>query len=321
MSEYLIEAHQIHKKFPVREGFFQRSHGEIDAVHDVTLKIRKGETHGLVGESGSGKSTLGRCLMRLTDINSGKILFKGEDITDIRGEPLRKLRKNFQIVFQDPYSSLNPKMTVQQTLEEPLIVHSLFHSKKDRIDRILELLYSVGLHRDHLNRLPHEFSGGQRQRIGIARALAAQPDLIVCDEPVSSLDVSIQAQIINLMKDLQQSLGLTYLFIAHDLKVVQHVSDRVSVMYLGKIVEEATSIELYKNPQHPYTRALFQSIPSLNPRMRNKNVTLLGEIPSSVRPPDGCRFHPRCSKALSKCKSENPQLIATENHSFACFNP
>jgi oligopeptide transport system ATP-binding protein len=275
---------------------------------------------GLVGESGCGKSTLGRCLIRLHDTTSGNIFYNGKDITHIEGTELREMRKKMQIIFQDPFASLNPRMTIGSILEEPLIIHNLYDSLKDRQDRVNELIDLVGLRREHLNRYPHEFSGGQRQRVGIARALAVNPELIVCDEPVSALDVSIQAQVINLLMDLQQKLGLTYIFIAHDLKVVEHVSTKVAVMYLGKIVELAEAEELYRNPKHPYTRALMSAIPVPDPRHKEERIILTGDVPSPINPPSGCHFHPRCPMAIEDCKTIVPPLeLKAKDHIAACI--
>jgi oligopeptide transport system ATP-binding protein len=320
MSEILLRAENIVKRFPVTGGIFSREVAAVKAVSDVSFEIKKGETLGLVGESGCGKSTLGRCLIRLINPTSGKIFFKDQDITNIEGDELRELRKKMQIIFQDPYASLNPRMTIGAILEEPLLIHNLYSSKKDRLDRIHELVRLVGLRPEHLSRYPHEFSGGQRQRVGIARALAVNPELIICDEPVSALDVSIQAQVINLLMELQQKLGLTYVFIAHDLKVVEHVSHRVAVMYLGKIVEMAPSEELYKNPQHPYTKALLSAIPVPDPKPRSERIILTGDVPSPLNPPEGCHFNPRCPVVGSDCKSQSPQLKNFSHvHQVSCL--
>lgn len=322
MSEVLVRVENLSKHFPIKGGLFSREVASVKAVSDVTLEIKKGETLGLVGESGCGKSTLGRCVIRLLEPTSGKIFFKGKDVTKTKGEELRALRRSMQIIFQDPYASLNPRMTVGSIIAEPLQIHNLFDSKKDREDRVKQLLETVGLRPEAINRYPHEFSGGQRQRIGIARALAVDPEFIVCDEPVSALDVSIQAQVVNLLMDLQQKLGLTYLFIAHDLKVVEHISTRVAVMYLGRVAELATSDDLYHHPSHPYTQALLSAIPVPDPKPKNKGarVILQGDVPSPINPPSGCYFHPRCQKVGEGCKDFRPDLRQTRpDHFTACI--
>jgi oligopeptide transport system ATP-binding protein len=320
MSQPLIQIKDLVKSFPIKGGLFGREVASVKAVSGVNLEIRKGETLGLVGESGCGKSTLGRCVIRLIEPTSGQVLLDGKDITQTRGEELRALRRRMQIIFQDPYASLNPRMTVGSIISEPLEIHKLFDSKKDRDDRVKQLIETVGLRPEHINRYPHEFSGGQRQRIGIARALAVEPEFIVCDEPVSALDVSIQAQVINLLMDLQQKLGLTYLFIAHDLKVVEHISNRVAVMYLGRVVEIAESEELYKHPTHPYTRALLSAIPTPTPKKNTDRIILTGDVPSPIRPPSGCHFHPRCPIANDKCKTDVPQLANVRpDHQASCW--
>lgn len=320
MSEVLLKVENIVKHFPIYGGLFSRQVAAVKAVSGVSFSLNKGETLGLVGESGCGKSTLGRCLIRLLDSTEGKITFSGRDITHLKGEELRELRRKMQIIFQDPYASLNPRMTIGNILEEPLIIHNLYNSDKDRKDRIHELINLVGLRPEHLSRYPHEFSGGQRQRVGIARALAVKPELIICDEPVSALDVSIQAQVINLLMELQQKLGLTYIFIAHDLKVVEHVSTQVAVMYLGKIVEMAPAEELYLNPKHPYTKALLSAIPTPDPKPRPGRIILKGDVPSPINPPPGCYFNPRCPIASEECVKNSPKLeFVKENHSVSCF--
>lgn len=319
MIEPLLKVENVYKKFPIYGGLLQKEVASVKAVQGVSFEIQKGQTLGLVGESGCGKSTLGRCLVRLHDATSGKISFKGQDITHVKGEQLRELRKKIQIIFQDPYASLNPRMTIGSILEEPLIIHNLFDSQEARTKRLHELVDTVGLRREHLNRYPHEFSGGQRQRVGIARALAVNPELIICDEPVSALDVSIQAQVINLLMELQKNLGLTYIFIAHDLKVVEHVSHHVAVMYLGRIVEMAESEELYKNPQHPYTKALLSAIPTPDPKPKAQRTILIGDVPSPMNPPSGCHFHPRCPIADKTCQTLIPELISKNGHSVSCL--
>lgn len=325
-DEVLISVRNLVKRFPIKGGLLSREIGSVKAVSDVSFDIRRGETLGLVGESGCGKSTLGRSILRLIEPTSGKVIFKGQDITGLPSSEMRKLRRQMQIIFQDPYASLNPRMTVEEILREPLDIHRLCSSKEEKKKRILQLLDLCGLRREAIARYPHEFSGGQRQRICIARALAVEPEFIVCDEPVSALDVSIQAQIVNLLQDLQKELKLTYLFIAHDLKVVEHISTRVAVMYLGKVVEMAESEELYANPQHPYTKALLSAIPLPDPTYRKERVILKGDVPSPISPPSGCYFHPRCPKAQEKCRGEFP---AAENrgasssalHPVSCYYP
>ena len=320
MSEVLLKAENIIKHFPIHGGLLSRQIAAVKAVQNISFELKKGETLGLVGESGCGKSTLGRCLIKLIEPTSGKIFFKGHDITNATGEKLRDLRKHMQIIFQDPYASLNPRMTIGSILEEPLIIHNLYKTEAERLVRVRELIDLVGLRPEHLSRYPHEFSGGQRQRVGIARALAVNPELIICDEPVSALDVSIQAQVINLLMELQKKLGLTYVFIAHDLKVVEHVSTKVAVMYLGEIVEYADAEELYKNPKHPYTKALLSAIPVPDPKPREQRIILTGDVPSPINPPSGCYFHPRCPIATDECKSNKPELKSVGvNHFASCL--
>jgi len=320
MSQPFIQIKDISKRFPIKGGLLSREVASVKAVQNVSLEIKKGETLGLVGESGCGKSTLGRCIIRLIEPSSGQIFLEGKNVTNLQGEDLRALRRKMQIIFQDPYASLNPRMTVGSIISEPLEIHNLFDSRKDRLDRVKQLIELVGLRPEHINRYPHEFSGGQRQRIGIARALAVDPSFIVCDEPVSALDVSIQAQVINLLMDLQQRLGLTYLFIAHDLKVVEHISNRVAVMYLGKVAELADADELYQHPQHPYTRALLSAIPIPDPRGKDQRIILTGDVPSPINPPSGCFFHPRCPDMIEECKATCPSLRLTRpEHETACI--
>jgi len=311
MNKTLLEVKNLKKYFPVRRGVFRRVVGNVKAVDDVSFYIKEGETLGLVGESGCGKTTCGRTILRLIEPTAGQVLFHmngGEaDVAKLRGKHLKELRREMQIIFQDPYSSLNPRMTVGDIVGEPLLVHHVARGKELR-DRVAELLGAVGLNPQYMKRYPHEFSGGQRQRIGIARALALEPKLIIADEPVSALDVSIQAQVLNIMEDLQTQFGLTYLFIAHDLSVVKHISSRVAVMYLGKIVEMAATEELFANPRHPYTEALMSAVPVPDPDFQMERIILQGDVPSPVNPPSGCYFHPRCSYAQDICSKEAPEF-------------
>ncbi|HUN43892.1 MAG TPA: dipeptide ABC transporter ATP-binding protein [Acetobacteraceae bacterium] len=315
----LLSVTTLRKEFPLKASVFAKDVPTVHAVDGVSFDIAPGETLGLVGESGCGKSTTGRCILRLIEPTSGQIVFQGRDVTDLQGEDLRGLRRDMQIIFQDPFASLNPRHTVRGIIGEALVIHRLAANRKELDDRVVELLETVGLQSGHLHRFPHEFSGGQRQRIGIARALAVQPKMIVCDEPVSALDVSIQAQVINLLEDLQEKFGLTYLFIAHDLSVVEHISDRVAVMYLGRVVEIAPSDSLYDNPRHPYTEALLSAVPIPDPQVKRKRIVLQGEVPNPINPPAGCHFHPRCPLAEARCRSEVPQLReSTPGHWTAC---
>lgn len=305
----ILQVRNLKKYFPVTQGIIlQRKIADVKAVDGISFDVRQGETLGLVGESGCGKSTTGRTILQLYRPTEGQVIFRGKDLTKLKGEELRKMRADMQMIFQDPYASLNPRMTVGDIIGEPLEVHNLAKGKEKK-ERVQELLQIVGLNPYFINRYPHEFSGGQRQRIGVARALAVQPDFIVCDEPISALDVSIQAQIINLLEELQERFGLTYLFIAHDLSVVRHISDRVAVMYLGKIVELTDSATLYSNPLHPYTRALLSAVPIPDPVVEEKRerIILVGDVPSPVNPPKGCRFHTRCPLAIPICKEVAPE--------------
>ena len=304
--------------FPVRSGVFQRVSAWVKAVDDVSFTVKEGETFGLVGESGCGKTTVSRTILRLIPAQSGAVFFDGQDVFNLRSNELKTLRRHMQIVFQDPYSSLDPRMPVGDIIAESLLIHGV-KDRKQRNVVVQEMLAKVGLNPYHAHRYPHEFSGGQRQRIGIARALALNPRFIVCDEPVSALDVSIQSQILNLLKDLQREYGFSYLFVAHDLSVVEHISDRVGVMYLGKLVEMATREDLFSEPLHPYTQALMSAIPVPDPRRRRERIVLKGEVPSPLNPPSGCRFHPRCPIAKEICKQEEPKFEEKRpNHWVAC---
>ena len=315
----LLEVRNLKRYYPIKGGMFRKSDSFVKAVDDISFSIERGRTFGLVGESGCGKSTTGKSLLRLIEPTAGQVLFDGQDITSLSAEAMRRQRREMQMVFQDPFSSLDPRQSVKRILEEPLKVHGMGDSgaRKQRIERLMEI---VGLPAAHLQRYPHQFSGGQRQRIGIARALAVQPKLIVADEPVSALDVSIQSQVINLMQDLQEEFGLTYLFIAHDLSVVKHICDKVAVMYLGRIVEVADKMELYDNPQHPYTQALLSSVPHPDPKAKRNRIILQGEVPSPSRAPQGCAFHTRCPHVMDICRSQRPPLVNTgRGHQTACY--
>ncbi|MCG3174711.1 MAG: Oligopeptide transport ATP-binding protein OppF [Myxococcota bacterium] len=319
MAGPLLEIRNLTKHFPIKGGVFARTVGLVKAVDGVSLTIHEGETVGLVGESGCGKSTLGRAILKLIQPTSGSILFQGQDITAWDAARMRPMRRNMQIIFQDPASSLNPRMTVGDLIGEAFVIQGMAPDRAEREAKIQELLSRVGLRPEHINRYPHEFSGGQRQRIGIARSLAVHPGFIVCDEPISALDVSIQGQILNLLMDLQRDLGLTYLFIAHDLKAVEHMSDRVAVMYLGKVVELAGSDDLYREPAHPYSRALLSAVPNPDPAQRKERIVLKGDVPSPINPPSGCAFHPRCPMAQERCSRETPELREVKpGHHAAC---
>ncbi|MEY5030627.1 MAG: hypothetical protein RLZZ334_574 [Actinomycetota bacterium] len=323
MTEPLLRVSNLEKKFPIQRGMFKRTVGHIHAVDGISFEIAAGETLGLVGESGCGKSTTARLILRLLDPTAGEIFFDGKEIHAMTREEIRAVRKDMQIVFQDPYASLNPRMTVRQIVAEPLIVHGMAKDDSDpRVDEMIEL---CGLSREFGNRYPHEFSGGQRQRVGIARALVTRPKLVVLDEPVSALDVSVQAQILNLLDDLREKFGFSYLFVAHDLSVVSHISARVAVMYLGKIVEIGTREEIFNNPKHPYTKALISAVPLANPKQervrKTSRIVLTGDVPSPANPPSGCRFRTRCWKAQEACSTTEPALIALGKQQVACHFP
>ena len=320
-NDKIVELKNLKMYFSITKGLLRHKIGDIKAVDDVSFKIKRNETLGLVGESGCGKTTTGRCILRLYRPTSGNIFFHGHDISSLPERQIRPLRRQMGAIFQDPYGSLNPRQTARTIAGMPLLIHHMVKNR-DFNDKVAELFRLVGLDPSMMDRVPHEFSGGQRQRLGIARALACQPSLIVCDEPISALDVSIQAQIINLLEELQEKLGLTYLFIAHDLSMVQHISDRVAVMYLGRIVELINSQELYDNPLHPYTKALLSAIPIPNPKLEKSRmrIVLKGEVPSPVNPPTGCYFHPRCDLATPDCREERPPLRDVGNgHQVSCF--
>ena len=319
VAQSLLRIRNLKKYFPVRSGLFSRETGHVHAVDDVSFDITEGETLGLVGESGCGKSTTGRAILRLIEPTSGEIWFRDRNVTELDERSMRHLRKEIQMIFQDPYSSLDPRMTVGSIIGEAFLVHGLAADRKAREERVVELLETVGLSAEHLRRYPHEFSGGQRQRIGIARSLAVSPSMIVCDEAVSALDVSVQAQVVNLLEDLQKKFGLTYLFIAHDLSVVEHISTRVAVMYLGKIVELAPARDLYINPRHPYSEALLSAVPVPDPTAKRRRIILEGDVPSPVTPPSGCRFHTRCALRVPSC-SHNEQVLTevSPGHWVAC---
>ena len=318
-GEILVEVNHLVKYFPVRSGLLQRVVNQVKAVDDVSFAVKKGETLGLVGESGCGKTTVGRTMLRLVEPTSGSVKFNGRDVFSMKPHELKTTRRDMQIIFQDPYASLDPRVPIGESVMEGLHIHNI-GKPKERVEIMLATLKKVGLEDYHARRYPHEFSGGQRQRIGIARALALRPSFIICDEPVSALDVSIQSQVLNILKDLQAEFGLTYLFIAHNLSVVEHVSNRVAVMYLGKMVELTSREELFRNPLHPYTKALMSAIPVPNPRLKRQRTILKGDVPSPLNPPKGCRFHPRCPVAIEKCSQEEPQFKElSPDHWVACW--
>lgn len=318
MGKPLLEVNELTKHFDIKGGILGRKVGTVQAVNKLSFAVMEGEILGIVGESGCGKSTTGKAILRLIEPTSGSIKFEDEEITSISGEAMRKLRKDMQMIFQDPYASLNPRHTVEKIISEPLLVHGI-KSVEQRKQRVRELLEVVGLSSYHVSRYPHQFSGGQRQRIGIARALANHPKLIICDEPVSALDVSVQSQILNLMVELRDEFQLTYIFISHDLSVVKHISDRIGVMYLGHMVELTEKDKLYENPKHPYTEALLSAIPSLDPDLKKERILLTGDVPNPANPPSGCVFHTRCPKVMNICKQVKPEIIETEdNHFVAC---
>jgi oligopeptide transport system ATP-binding protein len=319
LTENILEVKSLKMHFPIRGGVFGRAVGYVYAVDGVDFAVRAGETMGLVGESGCGKTTVGRCILRLTEPTDGDVIFEGKNIMDLKPNEMTKTRAKMQIVFQDPYASLNPRWTIKDIVGESLLLNKIASGETLR-RKVLDLLTLVGLSEDHMNRFPHEFSGGQRQRIGVARALASTPDFVVLDEPTSSLDVSVQAQTLNLLKTLQANLKLTYLFISHNLSVIKHVSDRIAVMYVGKIAEVGRRDELFKKQLHPYTQALFMAIPIPDPTYQRRRVVLKGDVPSPANPPTGCRFHPRCPIAIEKCSKEEPELIehGSSGHMAAC---
>lgn len=319
-DETILKVENLKVYFPVSNGFLQKK-SYVKAVDGINFEIKKGETFGLVGESGCGKSTTGRAIVKIYTPTEGKIEFEGKDITKIKGADIKQFKKDMQMIFQDPYASLNPRMTVGEIIREPMDIHGIYDTKEEREKRVRELLEIVGLKPDHIRRYPHEFSGGQRQRIGIARTLALNPKFIVCDEPISALDVSIQAQVINLLEEIQEKMGIAYLFIAHDLSMVKHISDRIGVMYLGNMVEVGDSDDVYHHPLHPYTQALLSSVPIPDPKVAGmkERIVLEGELPSPINPPSGCVFRTRCPKATERCAQEKPELCSVDGRQVACF--
>ncbi len=319
-DEIILKVENLKVYFPVSNGFMQKK-SYVKAVDGINFEIKKGETFGLVGESGCGKSTTGRAIVKIYTPTEGKIEFEGKDVTKIKGADIKQFKKDMQMIFQDPYASLNPRMTVGEIIREPMDIHGIYDTKEEREKRVRELLEIVGLKPDHIRRYPHEFSGGQRQRIGIARTLALNPKFIVCDEPISALDVSIQAQVINLLEEIQEKWGISYLFIAHDLSMVKHISDRIGVMYLGNMVEVGESDDVYHHPLHPYTQALLSSVPIPDPKVAGmkKRIVLEGELPSPIDPPSGCVFRTRCPKATERCAQEKPKLCSVQGRQVACF--
>ncbi len=315
----IIEIKGLKKHFPIKTGFFNKVTGHVRAVDGVDFQVLPGETLGIVGESGCGKSTTGRTILRLLEPTAGEVWFNGKDLAKLSKEEMRRMRKDIQMVFQDPYASLNPRKTIKQILTEPLEVHGIGSSGKERLKMVEEIIEVVGLRKEHLDRHPHDFSGGQRQRIGIARALVLKPKVIIADEPVSALDVSIQSQVLNLLKDLKKEFNLTLIFISHDLSVVKHLCDRIAVMYLGRVVELADKKQLFTNPSHPYTQALLSAVPMANPKAKRERIILQGDLPSPANPPSGCTFHPRCRHASEMCKQTNPQLLDIgQGHQVSC---
>ncbi len=317
-NEPLLKVEGLKKYFPVTSGFFSKVTGHVKAVDNISFIVNEGETIGMVGESGCGKTTAGRTIIRLIEPTDGSIFFKGQDIMKLKGDDLKAMRRNMQIIFQDPYSSLNPRKTVLEIVGEALEVHGIAKGS-ERDDIVASLVEKVGLSSRYVNRYPHEFSGGQRQRVGVARAIALKPSLIICDEPVSALDVSIQAQVINLLIDLREEMNLSYIFVAHDLSVVKHISDRIIVMYLGRLVEMAKTEDLFNHPRHPYTEALLSAIPEPDPTVKKNRIVLTGDVPSPINPPSGCHFHPRCPKRKDICSKEEPAVRSVGEHHFKCI--